>query len=214
MASTTNSSTTDDATRVRTLPGFYNNLDGSLAHAWAMIGRGVVDRRSAFHTPVVATVDETGAPSQRVMVLRAADGGSRTLRLHTDLRSAKLAHIEQQPRISVVFYDANAKLQLRLGAQARIHAQDSISDQAWLNSRPQSRLCYEQSVAPGAPVAAPLPELPVDARAARADDGRLNFAVLIIVVDTVEWLYLAIEGHRRARWVWKDEQWQGTWLAP
>ena len=210
----TNSNTTDEATRVRALPGFYNNLDGSLAHAWAMIGRGVADRRSAFHTPVVATVDETGAPSQRVMVLRAADGAARTLRLHTDLRSEKLVHIGEQPRVSIAFYDASAKLQLRLGAHAHIHAQDAIADQAWLNSRPQSRLCYEQAVAPGAPVAAPLPELPANARVALADDGRLNFAVLIMVVEAIEWLYLAIEGHRRARWVWKDERWQGTWLAP
>ena len=86
----TNSHTTGEATRVRVLPGFYNNLDGSLAHAWAMIGRGVADRRSAFHTPVVATVDETGAPSQRVMVLRAADSAARTLRLHTDQRFGKV----------------------------------------------------------------------------------------------------------------------------
>ena len=128
----TNSHTTDEATRVRALPGFYNNLDGSLAHAWAMIGRGVADRRSAFHTPVVATVDETGAPSQRVMVLRAADGAARTLRLHTDLRSEKLVHIGEQPRVSMAFYDASAKLQLRLGAQAHIHVQDGVADQAWL----------------------------------------------------------------------------------
>jgi pyridoxine/pyridoxamine 5'-phosphate oxidase len=206
--------TTDEATRVRALPGFYNDLDGSLAHAWAMLGRGVADRRSAFHTPVVATIDETGAPSQRVMVLRAADIATRTLRLHTDLRSEKLVHIAEQPRVSLAFYDANAKLQLRLGAHACIHAQDSIADQAWLNSRPQSRLCYEQAIAPGAPVAAPLPELPGNARVAHTDNGRLNFAVLIIVIDTIEWLYLAIEGHRRARWVWKDDRWQGTWLAP
>ena len=53
----TNTNMTEDATRIRALPGFYNDLDASLAHAWAMIGRGVADRRSAFHTPVVATVD-------------------------------------------------------------------------------------------------------------------------------------------------------------
>lgn len=210
----TSTNTTDEAARFRALPWFYNDLDGSLAHAWAMLGRGVADRRSAFHTPVVATIDETGAPRQRVMVLRAADIAARSLRLHTDLRSEKLVHIEERPSVSLAFYDANAKLQLRLGALARIHAQDSIADQAWLNSRPQSRLCYEQAIAPGLPVVAPLPELPASAHVAQAERGRLNFAVLIIVVQTIEWLYLAIEGHRRARWVWKDDRWQGTWLAP
>jgi general stress protein 26 len=210
----TNSNSSDTAVRLRALPGFYNDLDGSLAHAWAMIGRGVADRRSAFHTPVVATVDGTGAPSQRVMVLRAADGGARTLRLHTDVRSEKLVHIGSQPRVSLLFYDAGAKLQLRLGALALIHVQDDISDQAWQYSRPQSRLCYEQAIAPGSPMATPLPELPVSERHALTNDGRLNFAVLTMLVENIEWLYLAIEGHRRARWVWKDERWQGMWLAP
>jgi pyridoxamine 5'-phosphate oxidase len=200
--------------RGRSLPGFYNDLDGSLAHAWAMIGRGVADRRFAFHTPVVATVDQAGGPCQRVMVLRAADGAARSLRLHTDARSEKLAHIAEQPRISLAFYDVGEKLQLRVGGHARVHQRDETAREAWLQSRPQSRLCYEQPVAPGASVDKPLPELPVDARFATSDDGQQNFAVLMVIVDTIEWLYLAIEGHRRARWAWHGDRWQGTWLAP
>jgi hypothetical protein len=54
----------------------------------------------------------------------------------------------------------------------------------------------------------------VDRRFAAADDGQKNFAVLMATVDRVEWLYLAIEGHRRARWTWSEGGWQGTWLAP
>lgn len=203
-----------DALRRRDSPGFYNDLDASLVHAWAMIGQGVSDRRCAFHTPVVATVDDSGAPSQRVMVLRAADRGERMLRLHTDTRSNKLGHVGQQPRVSVLFYDVGAKLQLRVAGAARVHRNDDIARQAWLQSKPQSRLCYEQGIAPGVAIEVPLPELPVDARFATSDAGQENFAVLIVIVDTIESLYLAIEGHRRARWVWTDHQWQGTWLAP
>lgn len=198
----------------RELPGYYNDLQGSLDHAWAMMVRGGVDRRSGFHTPVVATVDEAGLPAQRVMVLRAADVRARTLRLHTDVRSQKFVHIVRQPRISVLFYDPHAKLQLRIGAEGHLHTGDAVARAAWAGSRPQGRLCYEQGLAPGAPIAAPLPELPVDQRFAAADEGERHFAVLLANVDTIEWLYLAIEGHRRARWAWRDGGWQGTWLAP
>jgi pyridoxamine 5'-phosphate oxidase len=198
----------------RELPGYYNDLPSALAHAWAMIGRGVADRRSAFHTPFVATIDETGAPSQRVMVLRAADSAARTLRLHTDLRSAKLAHIARHPRVSLAFYDSTAKLQLRLGALARVHATDLVAEAAWLASRPQSRLCYEQPTAPGQSLTAPLSDWPADERFAKGDDGRPNFAVLMAEVDVIEWLYLAIEGHRRARWIWQSNGWHGSWVAP
>jgi pyridoxamine 5'-phosphate oxidase len=198
----------------RVLPAYYNDLQGSLDHAWAMMVRGAADRRSGFHTPAVATVDEAGEPSQRVMVLRAVDPAQRTLRLHTDVRSQKFVHIGRQPRVSVLFYDAHAKLQLRIGARAEMHAGDEVARAAWAASRAQSRLCYEQELAPGAAVDAPLPELPVDRRFAAADDGQKNFAVLLAAVDRIEWLYLAIEGHRRARWAWSAGRWQGTWLAP
>lgn len=198
----------------RVLPGYYNDLEGSLDYAWAMMVRGSADRRSGFHTPAVATVDEAGEPAQRVMVLRAADPVARTLRLHTDVRSQKFTHIGRQPRVSVLFYDAHAKLQLRIGAGGHLHTGDEVAHAAWASSRPQGRLCYEQGLAPGALVAAPLPALPVDQRFAAADDGWKNFAVLLAHVDRIEWLYLAIEGHRRARWDRRDGEWQGTWLAP
>jgi pyridoxine/pyridoxamine 5'-phosphate oxidase len=202
------------APNVRWLPGFYDDLSASLGHAWAMLSRGAADRRAAFHTPVVATVDETGGPSQRVMVLRAADPDLRHLRLHTDLRSDKLRHLARNPRMSLNFYDVGAKLQLRVSGSGRVHAGDAVWQVAWAGSKPQSRLCYEQSEAPGSKIAAPLPGLPVDKRYALADDGAANFAVLVVTVDAVEWLYLAIEGHRRARWTWNDGAWEGTWLAP
>jgi len=202
------------APNVRGLPGFYDDLSASLGHAWAMLSRGAADRRAAFHTPVVATVDETGGPSQRVMVLRAADPDLRRLRLHTDLRSDKLRHLARNPRMALNFYDAGAKLQLRVSGSGRVHAGDAVWQAAWAGAKPQSRLCYEQMEAPGSKIAAPLPELPVDKWYALADAGAANFAVLVVSVDAVEWLYLAIEGHRRARWTWNDGAWEGTWLAP
>jgi pyridoxamine 5'-phosphate oxidase len=198
----------------RELPPYYNDLDGSSAHAWAMLVRGAADRRAAFHSPVVATADERGEPSQRVMVLRAVDVPRRTLRFHSDLRSAKLNHLKQQPRASVLAYDGHAKLQLRMGAVVSVHHSDEVAKAAWTATRPQGRLCYEQAVAPGQPIAAPLPELPAQARTATGDDGTANFAVLILTVDSLEWLYLATEGHRRAHWCWDGAAWQGQWLAP
>jgi hypothetical protein len=199
---------------VRDLPGFYNDLEASLDHAWAMLSRGGADRRAAFHTPVVATIDDAGAPSQRVMVLRAADTQLRRLRLHTDLRSGKISHLRRDSRISLNFYDVGAKLQLRVTGTARLHAADEVARAAWLASRPQGRLCYEQQEPPGSMIPAPLAELPVDRRYAEADDGLVNFAVMIVEVDAVEWLYLAIEGHRRASWRWSGNAWEGSWLAP
>lgn len=202
------------AAHARGIPAFYNDLGASLDHAWAMLARGAADRRAAFHTPVVATIDDDGGPSQRVMVLRAAHPHLRSLRLHTDIRSGKIRHLERNRRVSLNFYDVGAKLQLRVTGTARIHAADEIARAAWVTSRPQGRLCYEQQEPPGSMILVPLAELPVDRRYAVADDGLVNFAVVIVEVDAVEWLYLAIEGHRRASWMWNGNAWEGSWLAP
>ena len=64
-------------------PDHHNDLAATLKFAWQMVGRGVQDRRSAFHTPVLAT-QSLGGPQARVLVLRAADAQARTLTFHTD----------------------------------------------------------------------------------------------------------------------------------
>ncbi len=198
----------------RQIPGFYNSLDGSLAQAWAMLERGAIDRRSAFHSPVVSTVDERGHPMSRIMVLRRASAHNRTLAFHTDIRSSKISHIGRSERASVLAYDPDHKIQVRLGATARVHHDDLVASAGWVRAQPQSRLCYEQPVAPGTPVEVPLDAPPVDQRFALGDDGAVNFAVLILEAQWIEWLYLAVEGHRRAHWTWDGKDWRGTWLAP
>lgn len=196
------------------MPGYYNDLGASLAQVWSLLERGAADRRSPFHTPVIATVSPEGEPAVRVMVLRGVDRAARTLRVHTDVRSQKLAHLRAQSRAGVIVYDARAKIQVRLSALATIHTQDAVAGAGWAASRPQSRLCYEQDVAPGLPIAHPLDAPPPDRRFAEGDVGEANFAVVLLQVDHVEWLYLAVAGHRRASWCWDGADWKGSWLAP
>jgi hypothetical protein len=47
-------------------------------------------------------------------------------------------------------------------------------------------------------------------------DYRTNFAALLVEVESIEWLYLANAGHRRAYWQWDALQnsWVGSWLIP
>ena len=75
--------------------------------------------------------------------------------------------------------------------------------------------------APGKPVAHPSSGLPdwIEGRQpeeAQLADYRGNFATLLVEIDTIEWLYLANAGHRRARWQWDAAQnaWAGSWLIP
>ena len=46
--------------------------------------------------------------------------------------------------------------------------------------------------------------------------ARAHFAVLLVEVQTIEWLYLAHDGHRRAIFDWDPDRnrWDGRWLVP
>jgi pyridoxamine 5'-phosphate oxidase len=199
-------------------PDFYNDLALSLDKAWSVIEPGISNRASAGHTPVVATVNSSGIPQQRVMVLRAADRNKRRLRFHTDARAAKNRQCGQA---SVLMYDAQEKVQIRLEGLTLVQTVGDDVDSAWQNSTTFARRCYMAEVEPGSPVALPvsgLPEWiegkqPVEEQLA---SYRVNFALLWFDIQSIEWLYLANTGHRRAKWHWNDaiSGWSGRWLVP
>jgi hypothetical protein len=184
-------------------------LADALAEAFRLLARAVADRRSPLHTPTLGTVSADGAPNLRTVVLRAFDPDRRSLRIHTDRRSPKAAEIAARPRVMLHGYDAGARVQLRLDCRASLHLDDPIADAAWAASREMSRLCYAAPHPPGTPIEAPLPA-PADPVA-----GRGNFAAVMLVFDSLDWLHLAHTGHRRARFAWDAAgRLSATWLAP
>ena len=199
--------------RARPQPAFYDDLAATLAEAWRLLKAGVSDRKSAFHVPTLATIGPDGAPSVRTVVLRSADPGRRLLRVHTDVRAAKTAEIEAEPRVAMHFYDPVKKIQLRVAGAAQLHRKDRLANQAWSATRPFSRICYRAESAPGTVIDRPQTD-PMDPGIGTSEAARGNFAAVSISVHRIEWLYLAAQGHRRARFDWLERGLQATWLAP
>lgn len=202
------------------LPPFYDDLNLSLDAARALIAEGAQDRRCAAHTPIVANVDADGAPSQRVMILRACDWGARRLRFHTDSRSDKVSQLGGRDKMSVLIYDEAAKLQLRLTGRGHFPSDVAATDAAWHESTPFARRCYMAETAPGSISEAPVSGLPEWIEGIKPTEDQLitardNFAVLYFTFDRIDWLYLANKGHRRALFHWSDHgDWRGQWLVP
>lgn len=196
-----------------TLPDHYDDLDAILMTAWDMIAAGAEDRHAASHTVTLATVGTDGAPRARIVVLRGCSPDARHLRVHTDRRSAKVDELAAEPRCSVLHYDPEAKIQVRLDARATVTIDGGDWMDAWAATQGFSRECYRVTDPSGAPLTHPS-----DARfsADATNDGADNFAVILITVDAVEWLYLHNEGHRRARFSWNGATaaWTGQWLVP
>jgi pyridoxamine 5'-phosphate oxidase len=193
-----------------------DDLDAVFDDAWTRLVRGAKDRRSPFHTPVVATGGE--AVRQRVMVLRRADRDASILRFHTDRRSAKVEAIGDGARVSVLGYDPAARIQISLRGMARMALPDE-ADAFWAKTTLSGRRCYLVEPGPGVPVVGAVSGLP-DAltdrvpTAAESEAGRANFAALLVTIDQIEWLELTARGNRRAAFVRHGAGWTGTWLIP
>ncbi|MEE4288702.1 MAG: pyridoxamine 5'-phosphate oxidase family protein, partial [Erythrobacter sp.] len=140
--------------------------------------RAARDRKSAMHTPALVTSDV----DVRTMVLREFDAAAWTLRFHTDTRAPKVAPIEADPRVAVLFYDKGAKIQIRVRGQAQILRDAPITDAAWANGSNFARRCY-MGDGPGTASDAPTSGLPDELEGVEPSDAQLvparaNFAVL------------------------------------
>ena len=194
-----------------------DDLDGMLDTVWAMLAAGSSDRRAALHTPTVATIVD-GMPSARVMVLRGADRDLRRLTFHSDIRAVKVAALGTEPRVAVTGYDADARLQFRLGGVATVRSGSAVAAR-WAAIGGFGRRAYQTTLPPGSTLGSPGSGLPadldtVDAAAVAGDAGSANFAVIEIVLDRIEWLLLAHDGHRRAAYDHGGNGWTGRWLVP
>lgn len=194
-------------------PAYHDDLDATLAESWRLLAAGEEERRSAFHTPALATLGLDGRPRLRTVVLRGADAPTRSVRFHCDRRSQKLAEIGRDRRVGLHVYDAPAKLQLRLEGLAAVHVDDGVAAEVWTASRPMSRATYAVSPGPGTVIAAGGAYATPGTDADR-DGGRANFAAVTVEARVVEFLSLAHEGHRRARFTWTGDAWLSEWLVP
>lgn len=193
----------------------FESLDAVLADAVARLEQAARDRRSAMHVPVVGTADG----DLRMMVLRACEAGLSRLRFHTDARSPKAQTIGKGSPVSVLAFDAEAKVQLRLRGTGRIEVRGPQADAAWAAATAFARRCYLAEAAPGTPVDRALSGLPEAVEGLMPSEDQLlpardNFAVLLIEVQHLDWLYLAHNGHRRAQFTREPQGWQGTWVVP
>lgn len=190
---------------------------------WAKLEAGSSDRRSPFHTPVIATTDSSGEPQVRTVVLRRVDREERIICCHTDRRAAKVAEIMACDRVSWLFYEASSGIQVRASGTCRIHCgeDDPIAVETWRSVHPDSRVCYAAPIAPSSELEQWVSNQSSDARKiSQTPPGDLDcppdtFVVLATGIDRIEWLDLHHDGHHRVRYTF-DEAGEpvATWLAP
>ena len=197
-------------------PAYYENLKEIQNKYWSMLDDAVTNRGSPFRIPVFICTDQNIIDG-RIVVLRKSDRQKNLLQFHTDYRSSKVNIIKKNNKASLVFYDKKEKIQLRIKVECIINNQNLISEESWKKTQHISRRCYLTDDAPGTisnnPTSGMISKLEdFEYTMEQSEDGYKNFTVIQCKIQSIEWLYLAAKGHRRAKFDIKKKE--ETWLIP
>ena len=197
-------------------PAYYENLEEIQNKYWSMLNDAVTNRGSPFRIPVFICAYENEIDG-RIVVLRKSDRENDLLQFHTDLRSSKIDIIKKNRNASLIFYDKEEKIQLRVKVECEINNQNSVTEESWKKSQHISRRCYLTDSPPGTtsdnPTSGMISKLEYfDYTMEQSEEGYKNFTVMKCKIKAFEWLYLAAKGHRRAKFNLETNK--NAWLVP
>ena len=168
---------------------------------WNELEKAISNRHHGWRTPVLATIDQTGLPDARTVVLREVDTKNQKLTIYTDKRSPKVSQILQQPDVALVFWCAQLNWQLRIQASAKLCDNQDRINQVWQQVRSTAGASDYLSIQ--------APSSPLYHQGALAEDQHA-LCVVELHIQFIDWLSLSHQGHKRARL----ENNQLTWLTP
>jgi pyridoxamine 5'-phosphate oxidase len=197
-------------------PSFYEDFIGIKTKIWSMLDNAIKDRSSQFRIPVFICGSQDDFDG-RIVVLRKSDQSNNLIQYHSDIRSNKIVKLKNNKNASMLFYDKDEKIQVRLKVECTINHDNEITKESWLKTGHMSRKCYLVDNGPGTETLSPTsglkPELDnFEFTMEQSEAGYKNFTVIQCKVKSIEWLYLAAKGHRRARFDLENNK--EHWLVP
>ena len=196
---------------------YYEDINEIEKKIWNLLTEAVKERSSEFRTPVFICGNEKDLDG-RVVVLRKADQKNNFIQFHSDIRSSKIEKIKKNPNCSILFYGKKEKIQLRLKTECEVNFNNAITKESWKKTGHVSRKCYLVTNGPGTVSDKPTSGLNgkfdnFDFTKEESEEGYKNFSVIRCKIISIEWLYLAAKGHRRALINFKGSK-KFTWLVP
>ena len=197
-------------------PAYYEDFEEIKKKIWSMLDDAVTNRSSPFRIPVFICGDQSDFDG-RIIVLRKSDQTNNLLQFHSDIRSDKIPKLKNNKSASMLFYDKEEKIQVRLKVECTINHDNEITKESWSKTGHISRKCYLVDNGPGTespnPTSGLKPELDnFEFTMEQSEEGYKNFTVIQCKIKTIEWLYLAAKGHRRARFELDNNK--EYWLVP
>jgi pyridoxamine 5'-phosphate oxidase len=197
-------------------PAYYEDFKEIKKKIWIMLDDAVSNRNSPFRIPIFICGSQNEFDG-RIVVLRKSDQSNNLLQYHSDIRSGKITKLKSNKNASMLFYDKDEKIQVRLKVECTVNHNNEITKESWLKTGHISRKCYLVDNGPGTKSTTPTsglkPELDnFKFTMEESEAGYKNFTVIQCKVKNIEWLYLAAKGHRRAKFDLKTNK--DTWLIP
>ena len=167
---------------------------------WKNINLGIQKAKHDYHSFVFSTVSRN-SPDSRTVILRDFDEHKPAIWLHSDRRSKKILHLEENENVSALFYDKSRKIQLRINGIADIEEDIEHNKKIWDSMRPESKLCYMGPYAPSQKISQFEPNtLEKSAHDLDKEDEHLGlsrFCRIRITIKKLDWLKLDYKGHQR-----------------
>ena len=197
-------------------PAYYENFKEIKKKIWSMLENAVTDRSSPFRIPVFICGDQSDLDG-RIVVLRKADIKNNLVQFHSDIRSDKIEKLKKNSKAAMLFYDKEEKIQVRLKVECLVNHNNNVTKESWSKTQHISRKCYLVDNGPGTesdtPTSGLKPELDnFKFTMEQSEEGYKNFTVIQCKIKSIEWLYLAAKGHRRARFDLENNK--ENWLVP
>ena len=166
---------------------------------WEELERATQEREHGWRIMTLATV-ESGRAEARSVTLRETDPAGHRLVFYTDDRSPKLRQIEAHPEGTLLAWCPKLSWQIRLRVLLVRETDAHLAMARWAGLRlSPSAQDYLSPLAPGEPLSE---------RASEERGSREHFAMVNAQVQSLDWLELHPDGHRRAvfdtaggRWV-------------
>ena len=198
-------------------PAYYEDFNEIKKKIWSMLDDALTNRSSPFRIPVFICGDQNDFDG-RIVVLRKLDQSTNRLQFHSDVRSDKILKLKNNKNASMLFYDKEEKIQVRLKVECAVNHDNKITKESWLKTGHMSRKCYLLDNGPGTESPEPTSGLKSELdnfefTMEQSEEGYKNFTVIHCKIKSIEWLYLAAKGHRRAKFECGDTN-KEYWLVP
>ncbi len=171
----------------------------------AELQKGAVEKDHPFRYFTLGTVGVDHTVRQRTLVLRKF-GQDLRLTFFTDYRSKKIMHIHENNRVSLLFYNPNQLLQVRIEGIASIDRDEEAIKAYWSAVRESNRKAYTTAIAPGTVL-----EKPELLEFLNEDN---YFCAVDINPYRIEYLKLESPNHIRVNYSKTEGFWDGQYLVP